>query len=300
MRATAGDRRRAGLLVLVAAGLLAALLVLSAGLDTLTGGTHYVVVFPGSVNGLAAKSPVTYAGLPIGTVQAIRPLGGEAIGSVAVDVELDPDVELKEDVGARLQPKGITGTLQLELHGGTAAADELDPGEVVRGEASPSLTEALARAEHVLGQISALLERNQQALDEALQAGRDVALEARRATREAAGALEDVRTLLADPATRRLPGELEATVIAVREAAEGVQRLEGSLARAAESLEVTASAGRTHLPPTLENVRAMSRDLQAAARSVRQDPSRLIRGGGGGAPRPREFPDPLPPAKEAP
>ncbi len=309
MRETAGDRRRAGLLVLTGLAVLGLLLLLSAGFEVLTRGRRYLVIFPGSVSGLQPSSPVTYAGVPAGTVAGIRPLAGARIGQIGVEVELASDVVVKEDVRARLQPQGITGTYQLELYGGTSQAPPLEPGGVVRGDATPSLTETLAKAEEILSRLARVVRQNEEALGETVRASRDLMVEARRGVRElgetaraARRAIEGLEPVLSDPALARLPGELESTLKQLRASVEqaDVPRLArearatlAGLRRVEASVEEVTDATATHLPATLRNVRHMSRDLRAAASDVRRDPSRLVRGGP--APRERSFPDPLPP-----
>ncbi len=92
-------------------------------------GVHYVTYFSESVSGLIEESPVTYKGVPIGSIDKI----GIAIDGKLVEVVFRVYYSYREMVDekmiARLEPFGYTGALVLGL-------DERKPGEI---DKSPKL-----------------------------------------------------------------------------------------------------------------------------------------------------------------
>jgi phospholipid/cholesterol/gamma-HCH transport system substrate-binding protein len=84
----------------------------------------YRIRFQDSVSGLAVGDPVKFHGVDIGTVKAIA-LDPADSRLVQVDVRLRKDTPVKTDTTATLTLKGITGTVFIELDGGTPSAPTL-------------------------------------------------------------------------------------------------------------------------------------------------------------------------------
>jgi phospholipid/cholesterol/gamma-HCH transport system substrate-binding protein len=129
------DRRRAGTFVLVSFGLLAVLLGILAGVRFLSRDKVYLAEFRESVAGLEPSSPVKYNGVPVGTVTAIR-FDPKDLTRILVEFKVSPEVPIKVDTRALLQPQGITGISYLELHGGTTAAEDLPVGGTIPSDPS--------------------------------------------------------------------------------------------------------------------------------------------------------------------
>jgi phospholipid/cholesterol/gamma-HCH transport system substrate-binding protein len=133
----AEDRRKAGVFLLVTAGLLAGVLGVLWGVRFLSRQRTYTAEFRESVSGLEPSSTVKYNGVPVGTVRTIR-FDPEDLRRILVDFEVSPDVPIKENTRAQLKPQGITGIFYLELYGGTTDAKDWD--EDVPIPSDPSLT----------------------------------------------------------------------------------------------------------------------------------------------------------------
>lgn len=84
----------------------------------------YRIRFADSVSGLTLGDPVKYRGVDVGTVKAMV-LDPKDPRLVQVDVSLHKDAPIKTDTKATLEVKGLTGTVFIELNGGTPAAKHL-------------------------------------------------------------------------------------------------------------------------------------------------------------------------------
>ena len=114
---------------------------------------RYRIHFNESVSGLSLGDPVKFRGVDVGTVTAMSldPADPEL---VQVDVALRKSAPVKTDTRASLRLKGITGTVFIELSGGSPDAQTLvaatPAGQVpeIRSEKSPLTTalEALPKA----------------------------------------------------------------------------------------------------------------------------------------------------------
>jgi phospholipid/cholesterol/gamma-HCH transport system substrate-binding protein len=84
----------------------------------------YRIHFAESVSGLSLGDAVKYQGVDVGTVKALD-IDNTDPKLVQVDVRLRKDAPVKTDTKASLKLKGITGTLFVELTGGSVAAKNL-------------------------------------------------------------------------------------------------------------------------------------------------------------------------------
>jgi phospholipid/cholesterol/gamma-HCH transport system substrate-binding protein len=84
----------------------------------------YRIHFAESVSGLAVGDPVKYRGVDVGAVKTMA-IDSADPRLVQVDVRLRKDAPVKTDTKASLKLKGITGTVFIELSGGSANAPSL-------------------------------------------------------------------------------------------------------------------------------------------------------------------------------
>ena len=84
----------------------------------------YRIHFAESVSGLALGDPVKFHGVDVGTVKTME-IDKADQRLVQVDVSLRKDAPVKTDTKASLKLKGITGTMFVELNGGSADAKSL-------------------------------------------------------------------------------------------------------------------------------------------------------------------------------
>jgi phospholipid/cholesterol/gamma-HCH transport system substrate-binding protein len=84
----------------------------------------YRIRFAESVSGLALGDPVKFRGVDVGSVRAMT-IDAVDPRLVQVEVKLRKDAPIKTDTRASLVLKGITGTVYIELSGGSAGAKRL-------------------------------------------------------------------------------------------------------------------------------------------------------------------------------
>lgn len=84
----------------------------------------YRIRFAESVSGLALGDPVKFHGVDVGTVKAME-IDKADPRLVQVDVRLRKDAPVRADTKASLKLKGLTGTVFVELNGGSADAKSL-------------------------------------------------------------------------------------------------------------------------------------------------------------------------------
>ena len=82
------------------------------------------VRFAESVSGLAVGDPVKFNGVDVGSVKALQ-LDPEDSRQVLVDLRLRKETPVKTDTKASLVMKGITGSVNIELNGGSPEAQLL-------------------------------------------------------------------------------------------------------------------------------------------------------------------------------
>jgi len=123
----------------------------------------YRIHFSESVSGLALGDPVKYRGVDVGTVKAMA-LDTDDPRRVQVDVKLRKEAPVKTDTKATLKLKGITGTVFIELEGGSPEAESLaaatPEGQVpeIPSEKS-SLASILDELPRVIAKFSAIEDR---------------------------------------------------------------------------------------------------------------------------------------------
>ncbi|MDR5865657.1 intermembrane transport protein PqiB [Halomonas koreensis] len=246
---------------------------------------EYVLLVEDTVRGLSRGAPVEFRGVRLGTVASVpwnfaTPRPGRDGGlAIPVLVRLEPqrlgiDSETMDLEAWRARFEGLferglratlkngnllTGALFVDLTLEAERAGDYRPETFADRPVLPSTSGGLAQ---IQAQVTALLDKLN-ALDVApLLDG----LERNLASSEAMLAevrelAEGVRTLVDDPDTRALPGELNATLAELRETLEGVAP--------------DAPAYR-ELTGTLTRLERLLRDLQPAARRLGDAPGALL------------------------
>jgi phospholipid/cholesterol/gamma-HCH transport system substrate-binding protein len=154
------DLIRVGLFVTVATGVLVGALLWIAGSRFFRPVATYIVRFDQSVSGLNAGANVEYQGVVVGRVRNVE-LTADLPPQVAVVVDLAPGTPVRTDTEAALLGSLVTGIKFIQLQGGTANAEPLAPGAVIRGEA-PSLEAFRDRLSEIADRVTAVLRTLQQ------------------------------------------------------------------------------------------------------------------------------------------
>ena len=130
----------------------------------------YRIRFNESVSGMSLGDPVKFRGVDVGTVKSME-LDASDPRRVEVDVRLRKETPVKTDTKATLKLKGITGTVLIELDGGTPdaklLADATPAGQLPEIPAvKSSLTTALDQLPKVVEKFSKLEDKTAKVLDD--------------------------------------------------------------------------------------------------------------------------------------
>ncbi len=123
---------------------------------------YYIRYTDASVAGLQSGGTVIYQGIAIGRIERIE-IDPQDIQSIIVTIRVERGTPIKDDVRAQIVPVGITGISQIELSGGTRAAETVPPGSFI--DPSPStfaqvtetIQSVLVGLEQVLVDVSGVL-----------------------------------------------------------------------------------------------------------------------------------------------
>ncbi len=118
--------------------------------------TRYTVFFDDAVSGLHKGSKVSYRGVEVGRVIAIR-LDPQRPDRIMADIEIDANTPINAQTEARLQPEGITGLSFIELRTPITAA-AADNG-LPQGEQYPLIDAAPSRIEQLFTDVPRLSEQ---------------------------------------------------------------------------------------------------------------------------------------------
>lgn len=157
MRLTREQKIRLGLFYLVGGLLTIGIFVLVVG-DLLmqTRDKYYVEFVSQPVSGLQTGSSVLYQGIQVGRVDDIR-FDPEEPRRVIVELSLREGTPIKNDVEAQLTMTGITGARQVELIGGSRAAELLPP--------ESSITAGTSLFDNITGDAQIIIAKMEQTLN---------------------------------------------------------------------------------------------------------------------------------------
>jgi phospholipid/cholesterol/gamma-HCH transport system substrate-binding protein len=230
---------------------------------------EFALYFEGSVSGLREGAPVKYKGVEIGAVTKILlqlDEGAEA-NRVPVVIKLDASKISGRGVGGSLADpaalkaaidRGLRGQLQTEsiVTGVLFVALDLVPDSPVtlvqapgsRYQEIPTITTTLQKAQDILGQLLAKLDEIdfKALLTSVADAVKNI--EAMAKNKDLQGAFAGVNRLVNKPELHAAIRSLDQTVLKIAQAADGVQKVSGSLDR---------------------NVATLSADLQVTLTGVR-------------------------------
>ncbi|WP_027961505.1 MlaD family protein [Halomonas halodenitrificans] len=120
----------------------------------------YEIVFDRAVSGLAEGNAVQYSGIEVGNVAELH-LDPTDPRRVHALVRIDASVPIKADTRASLALANITGSMNIQLYGGTPESDRLagsrDNPPVIRAHPSP-LSSLLSNSEQLMIRFNRLLD----------------------------------------------------------------------------------------------------------------------------------------------
>jgi phospholipid/cholesterol/gamma-HCH transport system substrate-binding protein len=243
---------------------------------------EFVLYFEGSVSGLREGAPVKYKGVEIGSITNILLQLDEAAEAnrIPVIIKLDADKVSGREVGGSLTDpaglkaaidRGLRGQLQTEsiVTGVLFVALDLvpdSPAKFVQPPGSryqeiPTITTTLQKAQDILGQLltklddvdfKALLTSSADALK---------TLDDLVKNKDLQEAFAGVNRLVNKPELHAAIGSLDQTVVKISQAADGVQKVAGSLDRSVATLSVD-------LKETLTGVRDAVKQIQVTVANV--------------------------------
>lgn len=119
----------------------------------------YEIVFEGDVSGLAEGNAVQYNGVKVGNVVELH-LDPQDPRKVRALIRVDNEIPVKQDTRASLKLANITGTMNIQLSGGSLQSPRLrgsrDDPSLIQTRPSP-LRSLLAHSEELFTQVESLL-----------------------------------------------------------------------------------------------------------------------------------------------
>ena len=265
----------------------------------------YDVIFDEAVTGLTEGGSVQYNGISVGSVDELS-LAPDDPRKVVARVKLRATTPVKVDTFAKLSFTGLTGTAFIQLTGGSPNAVLLvgngDTVPVIRTEASAlqniaeTANKLVARLDKVLSEdnirnITQTLDNIEDATG-ALAAQRDdlgaLIVNARISSEKLASTLDTTNGAIADvdrELVQKLPtliAKLDSTLNRLDAAAGNADKL---LSENRGAINSFTQDGLSQLGPTMEELRALVRDLRRISARLDDNPAGYVLG----RQKPKEF-----------
>ncbi len=266
---------------------------------------YYDVIFDEAVTGLTEGGSVQYNGISVGTVAQLS-LAPDDPQKVIARVKLRATTPVKVDTHAKLSFTGLTGTAFIQLTGGNPNAALLTaPGDavpVIQTEASALQNIAeianklVARLDKVLSEdnihnITQTLDNIESATGALADQREDLGAlirNARVSSEKLSATLDTTNTAIADvdrELVQKLPqliAKLDSTLNRLDSAAGNADKLLGENRGAINSF---TQDGLSQLGPTLDELRALVRDLRKISSRLDDNPAGYVLG----RQKPKEF-----------
>lgn len=277
---------RVGLFVLVAFGLIGAMVFQFGDLTSLWQKSYQLAVHFESATGVHAGSPVKMSGLTIGEVREVAL--DETRGGVGVILDIQERYLLREDAKAILATS-LLGDSVIEFTPGTKS-QRLQPGTLLEGQMpvdplsivsrlDSKLTTSVASFEQtsaewrkVAENLNGLMDTNRGNLNEVVERTATALHEFTVTMQEAKRTLQSTNKVLADPATQdsfrqtlaalpKLANETQQTIVLARRTLESAQKNFDNLQDVTDPLAKSAKPLMAKLDRSLTNLDALSTEL---------------------------------------
>ncbi|MBB3185371.1 phospholipid/cholesterol/gamma-HCH transport system substrate-binding protein [Halomonas fontilapidosi] len=264
----------------------------------------YEIRFNRAVSGLSEGNAVQYSGIEVGDVIRLR-LDPQDPRQVRALIRVYSDVPIKQDTRASLALANITGTMNVQLSGGTPQSPRLegdrDDPPLIQAEPSP-LSSLLANSEQLFTQVDRLLANanrllsgenaknltrtlsNLEVVSQSLVDQRDAVDEAVTRFGQAGEQLEASLasvSQLGETANALLDDEGRATLASARRAMQSLEsttaRVDRLTARHEDSL-ARGLQGVGELDPAMRELHAALRSLNRLVRRLEQNPADALLG----------------------
>lgn len=259
----------------------------------------YQILFERSVSGLSVGSRVQYNGIEVGNVTGLE-LNPRDPRQVIAAIRVYEDIPVKLDTRAKLAFANITGSMSVQLHGGSPESPRLtdqtsDDAPFIQADASPIAT-LFDEGEEMIENINSILRNVNELFDDGnreqagniltniaqitdMIASQQAALEENMAlfgdvSRQATTTLGSIDAL-SQEATQllRQDGKLvmESAAVASRDVASAAQRIEQLVNDNAGAVESTLQ-GTRDIAPALSALRSMLNSLDRITRQLEESP----------------------------
>lgn len=265
----------------------------------------YDVIFDEAVTGLTEGGSVQYNGISVGTVDDLR-LDPDDPRKVIARVKLRATTPVKTDTHAKLSFTGLTGTAFIQLTGGSPGAPKL----VARNDEVPVIETEASALQNIAETANKLVTRLDKMLSEDnIRNITDTLKHLENATGAIADQRQDLGALITNArvSSEKLSATLDTTQGAIADIdRELVDKLPGLIAKLDSTLTRLDSAagnanslldenrgairhftedGLAQLGPTLEELRALVRDLRRISTRLDDNPAGYVLG----RQKPKEF-----------
>ncbi len=266
---------------------------------------YFNVIFDEAVTGLTEGGSVQYNGISVGTVDTLS-LAPDDPRKVIAKVKLRASTPVKVDTHAKLSLTGLTGTAFIQLTGGSpdaallAGTDDEVPTILTESSALQNIAETanklVARLDKVLSDeninnIAKTLENLENATGAISDQRADLGAlitNARISSEKLASTLDTTNNAISDidrELVQKLPqliAKLDSTLSRMDSAANNADKLIGENRGAINSF---TQDGLSQLGPTMEELRALVRDLRKISARLEDNPAGYVLG----RQKPKEF-----------
>ena len=282
--ATASQKVKVGVFLIVGVVLLAAAVVLTMGIggeDTKT----YYIVFDEPVGGLTAGSVVQYLGVKVGSVEDM--LVTEE-GLVRVTINVRPDkVRLKRGVKATLAPQGISGIVFIQLSGGSGR--ELDEGDTIGTQPSlfGTVDQLMVKIKSTFEELNKTLTRINEKdiagdIDKTIQEISNLLTETRKQISDIGptikATLENADEKIAALDMKQINEDLHAAMTSIEQVADEASKTLEELRRQVPHARREVLIAQQELGLTLRKMRDALANVERLAKGLEEDPASIIRG----------------------